>query len=75
MKGVSPTGNEIGSGFYGKVFEVDYEGTLCAAKEIHKHMAQLFDKETFLDHCRIWNMIRHPHIVQLLGMIQCVIGC
>ena len=33
LHGVNPTGKEIGRGSYGRVFEVDYEGTLCAAKE------------------------------------------
>lgn len=70
MQEVSPTGNEIGSSAYGRVFEVKCEGTLCAAKEIVEHMAQHFDKEVFLSCCRIWSNIRHPHVVQLLGIIQ-----
>ena len=73
VKGVNPTGNEIGGGTYGKVFEVDYEGTLCAAKEIHKHIAQLVKKcntEKILNQCHIWSTICHPHIVQLLGLIS-----
>ena len=28
------TGVELGNGSYGKVFEVDYSGKLCAAKEV-----------------------------------------
>ena len=73
MEGVNLTGNEIGSGTFGKVFEVDYEGTLCAAKEIHEHMTQPLDKEMFLNHCLIWSTIRHPHIVPLLGLIVYII--
>ena len=34
LHGVNPTGKEIGRGAYGRVFEVDYKGTLCAAKEV-----------------------------------------
>ena len=30
---MNPTGKEIGRGAYGRVFEVDYQGTLCAAKD------------------------------------------
>ena len=30
---INPTGKEIGRGAYGRVFEVKYEGTLCAAKD------------------------------------------
>ena len=73
VEGVNPTGNEIGSGTFGKVFEVDYEGTLCAAKEIHEHMTQQLDKEMFLNYCLIWSTIHHPHIVPLLGPIIYII--
>ena len=73
MEGVNPTGIEIGSGTYGRVFEVDYEGTVCAAKELHKPMA---DEETFLSYCHICSTIHHPRIIQFLGLIHsyiCVI--
>ena len=73
VEGVNPTGNKIGSGNFGKVFEVDYEGTICAAKEIHKHITQQLDKGMFLNHCLIWSTIRHPHIVPLLGLIVYII--
>ena len=73
MEGVNPTGVEIGSGTYGRVFEVDYEGTLCAAKELHKRMAQLLDEETFLSYCHIWSTIHHPRIIQFLGLLAIVI--
>ena len=35
LHGVNSTRKEIDRGAYGRVFEVDYEGTLCAAKEVH----------------------------------------
>ena len=74
VKGVNPTRNEIGSGAYGKVFEVDYEGTLCAAKEIHKYirtqLVKKCNKDKFLNQCHIWSTICHPHIVQLLGLLK-----
>ena len=69
MEGVNPTGIEIGSGAYGRVFEVDYEGTSCIAKELHKHMTQLLDEETFLNYCRIMSTIHHPRIIQFLGLM------
>ena len=34
---VNPTGKEIGHGAYGRVFEFNYEGTLCTAKEKATH--------------------------------------
>ena len=74
---VNPTGMEIGRGAYGRVFEVDYQGTLCAAKEIHTLLLQYSLSEElrkikteFLNECQIWNTIRHPCVVQFLGTIR-----
>ena len=76
LHSVNPTGNEIGRGAYGRVFEVNYEGTLCAAKEVHALLLQCAQgdelhkiKEDFLRECRIWSTLRHPYIVQFLGVI------
>ena len=73
---VNPTGKEIGRGAYGRVFEVDYEGTLCAAKEVHALLlkyAQGGDlqkiKADFLSECQIWSTLRHPCIVQFLNRV------
>ena len=74
MEGVNPTGIEIGSGTYGRVFEVDYEGTVCAAKELHRSVADLLDEETFLSYCHICSTIHHPHIIQFLGLIRSYIA-
>ena len=76
LYGVNPTGKEIGRGAYGRVFEVDYQGTLCAAKEVHALLLQYSQGEEFrkittdfLNECQIWSTIRHPCIVQFLGII------
>ena len=75
LHGVNPTGKEIGRGSFGRVFEVDYEGTLCAAKEIHAillNYAQGYEhekiKNNFLRECKIWSTLRHPCVVQFLGI-------
>ena len=72
---VNPTGKEIGRGAYGRVFEVDYQGTLCAAKEVHELLLQYSHGEAlrkitgdFLNECQIWSTIRHPCVVQFLGL-------
>ena len=77
LHGVNPTGKEIGRGAYGRVFEVDYEGTLSAAKEVHALLLQyaqgddlLKIKNDFLRECRIWSRLRHPSIVQFLGSVM-----
>ena len=74
LHGVNPTGKEIGRGAYGRVFEVDYEDTLCAAKEIHSLLLQYSQdenlqkiKDDFLSECQIWSTLRHTCIVQFLG--------
>ena len=73
---VNPTGKEIGRGAYGRVFEVDYHGTLCAAKEVHTILLEWSQDEghrkittDFLNEYHIWSTIRHPCVVQFLGMI------
>ena len=73
---VNPTGKEIGRGAYGRVFEVDYEGTLCAAKEVHALLLQYAQGNDlrkitgdFLNECQIWSTLRHPCIVQFLGSV------
>jgi len=79
LHGVNPTGNEIGRGAYGRVFEVNYEGTLCAAKELHALLLQYAQgdnlqkiKDDFLSECQIWSTLRHPCVVQFLGLILVV---
>ena len=76
LHGVNPTGKEIGRGAYGRVFEVKYEGTLCAAKEVHALLLQYAQgddlqkiRDDFLSECQIWSTLRHPCIVQFLGTV------
>ena len=80
LHGVKPTGKEIGRGAYGRVFEVDYEGTLCAAKELHALLLQYAQgddlrkiKDDFLSECQIWSTLRHPCVVQFLGSVILVV--
>ena len=76
LRGVNATGKELGCGAYGRVFEVNYEETLCAAKEVHALLLQYARgvdelqkiKDDFFSECQIWSTLRHPHIVQFLGM-------
>ena len=67
------TGTELGRGAYGLIFEVDYLGTPCAAKKVHPTLLENANEDTvhtinknFKAECRIWKLLRHPHIVQLL---------
>ena len=77
LSNVHPTGTTIGSGSYGNVVEVAIPGALCAAKEVHdilldsgrippdsiQKVAQEFVRE-----CKLMSTLRHPHIVQFLGV-------
>jgi len=74
LHGVDPTEKEIGSGAYGRVFEVNYEGTLCAAKEVPCAQGDNLQKikDEFLSECQIWSTLRHPCVVQFLGLILIV---
>ena len=67
------TGIELGRGAYGLIFQVDYLGTLCAAKKVHPILLENANedrvqkiKNNFITECRIWKSLHHPHIVQLL---------
>ena len=80
LHGVRPTGKQIGVGAYGRVFEVDYEGTLCAAKEVHALLLQYAEgdslqkiKENFLSECQVWSILRHSCVVQFLGSVILVL--
>ena len=80
LHGVNPPGKEIGRGAFGRVFEVDYEGTLCAAKEVHTVLLQYAQgsdlqkiKDDFLRECQIWSNLRHPCVVQFLGSVILVV--
>ena len=72
-----PTGRMIGSGSYGSVEEVMISGALCAAKKIHdvfldptKVPQEAIEKTSreFVRECQLMSTLRHPHIVQFLGV-------
>lgn len=77
LRNVNTAGKEIGRGAYGRVYEVDYHGMVCAAKEVHTTLLDAPHndkvKSDFLRECKIWSTIRHPCVVQFLGMgLQCL---
>lgn len=76
LKGVTPVADkELGRGAYGRVFTVKYCGLQCAAKEIHSILVEgVSDEEkakiksSFIRECFHCSLIRHPNIVQFLGV-------
>ena len=72
-----PTGRTIGAGSYGSVEEVEIPGAKCAAKKIHdffqdptKMPVEGIQKASreFVRECQLMSTLRHPHIVQFLGV-------
>ncbi|KAA8516039.1 hypothetical protein F0562_019218 [Nyssa sinensis] len=61
----------IGEGAYGEVYLVKWRGTEVAAKTIRSSIAsnQLV-KKTFLRELALWQNLRHPNIVQFLGVLK-----
>ena len=77
LSNVELTGTTIGAGAYGSVEEVAVPGAICAAKKIHDFFLNsahvppaAIRKATsqFVKECRIMSTLRHPNIVQFLGV-------
>jgi len=76
LKGVTSLNRkELGRGAYGKVYAVKYCETICAAKEIHFILIEDVGEaerrpiiQSFLRECRQCSMLRHPNVIQFLGV-------
>ena len=74
LTGVKVTGQKLGRGSYATVYELEYRGLKCAGKKIHGDLLWREDEESihsvrrFLEECRLLSQVRHPNIVQFLGV-------
>ena len=77
LSNARPTSTTIGTGSYGSVEEVAIPGAVCAAKKIHDffqdpkqmpHEGIEKAASEFVSECRLMSTLRHPHIVQFLGV-------
>ena len=77
LSSAEATGRTIGSGSYGSVEEVVIPGAVCAAKKIHDFFQdprqiprEGIEKTAsrFVRECQLMSILRHPHIVQFLGV-------
>ena len=66
------TDHELGVGSYASVYEVNYLGLKCAGKKIHELLLKQGGRgntlRQFEEECRLLSRLRHPNIVQFLGV-------
>ena len=72
LTGVRVTDRELGHGSYATVLELEYMGLKCAGKKIHELLLRQGDAtypvRRFEEECRLLSRVRHPNIVQFLGV-------
>ena len=72
LTGVRLTDRELGHGSYATVLELEYMGLKCAGKKIHELLLRQGDASytvrRFEEECRLLSQVRHPNIVQFLGV-------
>ena len=82
LKGVTKLDRkELGRGAYGRVYAVKYCGTTCAAKEVHSILIEEVGEvemrrtvELFMKECRQCSTLRHPNVIQFLGVYYPSVG-
>ena len=71
LQGVKESEEELGRGSYAAVYAVEYKGLTCAAKKFHPTLnKQHYSVRRFQEECAILSRLRHPNIVQFLGVYQ-----
>ena len=72
LTGVRVTDQELGHGSYATVLELEYMGLKCAGKKIYEVLLKQGDTSyyarRFEEECRLLSQVRHPNIVQFLGV-------
>ena len=74
LSNVTPTGNKLGEGSYGCVEELEINGLICAGKRMYETLIDPGNEgadhmiHKYYDECRLLSDLRHPNIVQFLGI-------
>ena len=72
LTGIRATDHKLGHGSYATVEELEYMGLKCAGKKIHDLLLEQGDASytlrRFEEECRLLSQVRHPNIVQFLGV-------
>ena len=60
---------QLGRGEFGTVYRAEYNGTLCAAKEVDPIRLQKYlIKQYFIEECLLHSQLNHKNIVKMLGV-------
>ena len=71
---VTPTGRQLGGGSYGTVEELEIDGLICAGKKLYDTLIDSGNQGAqcmvakYYDECILLSALRHPNIVQFLGL-------
>ena len=74
LSGVTQTGKTLGEGSYGCVEELSVNGLICAGKRMYSTLIDSENEgadrmiEKYYDECQLLSSLRHPNIVQFLGI-------
>ena len=74
LKDVQKMGKRLGSGAFGVVEELTVGGTLYARKTLHSYLLDTRNEgidrimERFISECKLMSQVRHPNIVQFMGL-------
>jgi serine/threonine protein kinase len=74
MRDVRRTGKPLGGGSYGAVEELEMAGLVCAGKTMYDALIDPRNQgtqnmvEKYYKECSLLSELRHPHIVQFLGI-------
>ena len=73
LTGIELTKNELGTGSYASVYELNYLGLKCAGKKLHELLLKqgggtTYALRQFEEDRRLLGQMRHPNIVQFLGV-------
>ena len=72
LTGIQQSQRILGHGSYAQVIELEYKGLKCAGKKIHEMLldqgAMTYTVRRFEEECHLLSQVRHPNIVQFLGV-------
>ena len=80
LPGIEDMKEEIGKGSYCTVVKMKFRGLVCAGKRLHQLFKDVREEDKdgimkrFAEECELLSQLRHPNIVQFLGISECEDG-